>query len=123
MKLLWTTLYVKDLEKSIEFYSDMAELKVENRFPAGPGMEIVFMGNGTKGETLVELIKDENRTADDYGESVSIGFAVDSVDTMLKKVQERGIPVHSGPVETPTKARFFVVKDPNGLNVQFFQQS
>lgn len=123
MKLLWTTIYVKNLEESIEFYSDLAELKVINRFPAGPGMEIAFMGNGTDDETLVEFIADGKTAASDIGESISIGFAVDSIDTIMKKVENKGIPIHSGPIETPSNARFFVIKDPNGLNVQFFQQN
>ena len=36
MQFLWTTVYVKDLDESIAFYSDLAELKVQRRFPAGP---------------------------------------------------------------------------------------
>ena len=40
MKYLWTTINVKDLDESIAFYSDLLGLKVQSRFPAGPGMEI-----------------------------------------------------------------------------------
>ena len=56
MKLLWTTLYVKNLDESIAFYSELAGLRMMRRFPAGPGMEIAFMGNGAEDETLVELL-------------------------------------------------------------------
>ena len=48
-------------------------------------------------------------------------FAVDSLDAMLDRVKSKNIPVYSGPIETPS-SRFFYIKDPNGLNVQFFQQ-
>ena len=58
MKFLWTTIYVKNLDESITFYSNLLGLKVVNRFPAGPGMEIAFMGNGINDETLVELMAD-----------------------------------------------------------------
>lgn len=47
--------------------------------------------------------------------------AVDSAADMLQTVKSRGILVHDGPFETPGSI-FFTVKDPNGLNVQFFQQ-
>ena len=123
MKFLWTTIYVKNLDESIAFYSDLAELRVLSRFAAGPGMEIAFMGNGSEDETLVEFIVDGRTTAAEIGESISIGFAVDSVDVMMGKVKSRGIPIQSGPIDTPTNARFFVIKDPNGLSVQFFQQN
>ena len=121
MKLLWTTIYVKDLEESITFYSNLAELQVTKRFPAGPGKEIVFMGNHIDGETLVELIIDTNIKEVKYGEHISIGFAVDSVNKMLEKIESYNIPVYSGPIETPSSV-FVCIKDPNGLNVQFFQQ-
>ncbi|NLO47472.1 MAG: VOC family protein [Clostridiales bacterium] len=122
MKFLWTTIYVKNLEESVAFYSELAGLRVIRRFPAGPGMEIAFMGNGTAGETLVELIKDENQSgAISHGDFLSIGFAVDSIDAMLETVKSKNIPIHSGLVKT-SGAKFFLIKDPNGLNVQFFEQ-
>ena len=121
MKFLWTAIYVKNLDESIAFYSDLLGLQALRRFPAGPGMEIAFMGNGINNETLVELLADSNNSTVNYSEFISIGFAVDSVDTMLDTVKSKNIPVHSGPFETPG-SKFFCIKDPNGLNVQFFQQ-
>lgn len=121
MKFLWTTIYVKDMEESITFYSDLVGLQLTNRFPAGPGREIAFMGNKTDGETLVEFITDPTIQEVDFGEYISIGFGVDSVDSMLEKIKSLNIPVHSGPIETPGSI-FFCIKDPNGLNIQFFQQ-
>lgn len=122
MKFLWTTIHVKNLDESIAFYTDLTGLQVVNRFPAGPGLEIAFMGNGTDNETLVELLADSNASSVTPGEGISLGFAVDSVDAMLETVQRHNIPVHAGPVETPSGSRFFTIKDPNGLTIQFFQQ-
>ena len=121
MKFLWTTIYVKNLDESIAFYSDLLGLQMLRRFPAGPGMEIAFMGNGIDNETLVEFLADSGSTEMNYSDFISIGFAIDSVDAMLDTVKSRGIPVHSGPFETPG-ARFFTIKDPNGLSIQLFQQ-
>jgi len=121
MKFLWTTLYVKKLEESIAFYSNLLGLQVVRRFKAGPGIEIAFMGNGIDDETLVELLADSNNDAVNYCEFISIGFAVDSVDTMLDTVKRENIPVHMGPFENPG-AKYFIIKDPNGLNVQLFQK-
>lgn len=121
MKFLWTTIYVRNLDESVSFYSDLLGLQVIKRFPAGPDTEIAFMGNRTDNETLVELMADSKKGITSFGESISIGFAVDSVDAMLDIVKRKDIPVNSGPFETPA-FRFFCIKDPNGLNVQFFQQ-
>jgi lactoylglutathione lyase len=121
MKFLWTTIYVKNLDESIAFYSDLAGLQVLRRFPAGPAMELAFMGNGINNETQVELLADSSKNAVHFSEFISIGFAVDSIDAMLDKVKSKNISVHDGPFETPG-AKIFIIKDPNGLNVQFFQQ-
>lgn len=120
MKFLWTTIYVKNMDESIAFYTDLVGLKALRRFPAGPGMEITFMGNGIDNETTVELLADSNKTTVNHSEFISIGFAVDSIETMLDLVKSKNIPVQSGPIETPS-SRFFNIKDPNGLTVQFFQ--
>ncbi len=100
MKFLWTTLYVKDLDASIAFYSDLVGLKAKRRFPAGPGREIAFMGDGEDGETVIELLRDENGAPRPYGEGVSMGFQAESVEAMLGKVSSLGIPVYEGPVDT-----------------------
>lgn len=121
MKFLWTTIYVRNLDESIAFYSDLAGLQLTKRFPAGPGIEIAFMGNGTSDETMVELLADSRNNVINHGEYISIGFAVDSADAMLEVVKNKNIPIHGGPIETPG-FKFFTIKDPNGLNVQFFQQ-
>jgi lactoylglutathione lyase len=121
MKFLWTTINVKNMDESIAFYSNLAGLQVLQRFPAGPGREIAFLGNDTDDETLVELMTDSGHSEVNFGESISIGFAVDSVDTMLETVKANNITVHSGPFETPG-FKFYCIKDPNGLNVQFFEK-
>lgn len=121
MKFLWTAVYVKNLDESIAFYTEMAGLQVLKRFPAGPGMEIAFMGNGSNNETMLELLADHNNSTVSYSESISIDFAVDSLDAMMDTAKSKNIPVHKGPFETPS-SKYFCVKDPNGLSVQFFQQ-
>jgi lactoylglutathione lyase len=121
MKYLWTTINVKDMDASIAYYSDLVGLKALNRFPAGPGKEITFMGNGIDGETTVELIADANLKSIAFSEFINLGFAVSSMDDMLTAVKNRNIPIHSGPFETPA-FQFFTIKDPDGLNIQFFEK-
>lgn len=121
MKYLWTTIQVKNMEESISFYSDLLGLQVLQRFAPEPGLEIAFMGNGLDNETLVELLANSYRSDVNFGEFISIGFAVDSLDAISDIVKSKNIPIHNGPFESP-KLKWFTIKDPNGLNVQFFQQ-
>ncbi len=120
MKFLWTAVDVKDLDQSIRFYTGLAGLQVLRRFPAGPGLEIAFLGNGTDGETLLELLADKAKEERDHGGSVSAGFLVTSLEQQLEAVQAFGLAPAAGPFETPAM-RFFSVKDPDGFLVQFFQ--
>lgn len=117
MKFSWCTIKVKDLEESLKFYQEIVGLNVDHRFKAGPN-EIAFLGNG---ETKVELIHDATADKVNIGEDISLGFEVESVDKMMGFLKEKGIPIHSGPIQPSPQVRFFFVLDPNGLRIQFVE--
>jgi len=106
------------MEESLKFYQDIVGLKLERRFEAGPGVEIAFLGDG---ETKIELKREEAKKNVNYGEDISLGFEVDSVDDMMALVKEKGIAVHSGPFQPNPHVKFFFVLDPNGLRIQFVE--
>lgn len=118
MKFCWSTLRVNNMDESLKFYQEIVGLEVNKRFEAGPGVEIVFLGDG---ETKIELIYDKNSKEVDLGEDISLGFEVDSVDKMMKFVKEKGIDIHSGPIQPNPHTKFFFVMDPNGLRIQFVE--
>ena len=118
MKFCWCTIMVKDMEESIKFYQEFVGLQVKRRFPAGPGMEIAFMGDG---ETEVELISNEAKKEVTIGQDISLGFEVKSVDEMIRMVNEKGLAIHSGPFQPNEHVKFFYVMDPNGLKIQFVE--
>jgi len=109
---------VKDMKESLEFYQGIVGLSVKRKFNAGPGTEIAFLGSG---ETQVELICDEKNKEASFGQSISLGFEVDSVDEMINFVNEKGIDVYSGPFQPNPHIKFFYVLDPNGLKIQFVE--
>ncbi|HQA60228.1 MAG TPA: VOC family protein [Tepidanaerobacteraceae bacterium] len=117
-KFLWATITVKDMEESLKFYQEIVGLTLDRRYQARPGVEIAFLGSG---ETKVELIKDDSIEDVNIGEHISLGFEVDSVDGMMKFLGAKGIPIHSGPFQPNPSIKFFYIKDPNGLNIQFFE--
>ncbi len=115
MKFLWCTINVKDMEESIAFYQEVVELKVVRRFPTGQG-EIVFLGEG---ETKVELIFDGTDKWQGNKTGISLGFETESLDKRMDLVKERGVEITGGPFQPGPDFRFFFVKDPNGVNIQF----
>lgn len=118
MKFCWTTLKVKDMDESLSFYQEIVGLSIDRRFNAGPGVEIVFLGDG---ETKVELIYDENNKEVDFGQNISLGFVVNSVDEKMEFVQKNDIDIHSGPFQPNPNIKFFYIIDPNGLKIQFVE--
>ncbi|MGL5415970.1 MAG: VOC family protein [Clostridium sp.] len=121
MKFLWTTIHVKNLEESIEFYSNLVGFKVVNRFKAGADIEIAFMGTKEENETHIELLEDKNKKDFSFGEDISIGVKINSIEEMIEKVKSNNVAIGS-PIIEVSKGKFFFVKDPNGVNVQFFEE-
>ncbi len=118
MKFCWVTLTVNNMEESLKFYQEIAGLTVDRRFNAGPGIEIAFLGDG---ETKVELICNKAVEKVIIGQDISLGFEVKSVDEMMAFVREKGLAIHSGPIQPNPHTRFFFILDPNGLKIQFVE--
>lgn len=120
MKFLWTTIHVKDMEESLNFYQEVVGLKLVNRFNAGPEMEICFLGED---DTKLELISSSKITNIQPGNSVSLGFKVESLDVMMNLLKEKNIAIKTGPVQPNPGLKYIIVLDPNGVKIQFAQQS
>jgi len=106
------------MEKSVKFYREIAGLAECRRFTSGAGTEICFLGGG---ETKVELICGPDHPVPAPAQGVSLGFEVKSLDETLELVKEKGVQVDSGPFQPNPHIRFFFVKDPDGVSVQFVE--
>lgn len=120
MKFLWTTILVNNMDESLKFYEEIVGIKLVDRFPAGPGMEISFLGEG---ETKVELICNENLKKLDAGSRVTLGFKVESLVEKINFIKEKGINIITGPVQPNPSIKYFIIKDPNGVKIQFAEKT
>lgn len=118
MKFCWSTISVNNMDESLKFYHEVVGLTINQRFQAGPNVEITFLGNG---ETEVELICDKDVKDVNIGHGISLGFEVNNVDEMMSFVKEKGIEIHSGPFQPNPSTKFFYILDPNGLKIQFVE--
>ena len=118
MKLCWVTINVKDLERSVQLYTETVGLTEVRRIAPMPGTEIVFL---RAGETQVELIKNDKNVDPQFGKDISLGFEVDSVDERKSELEELdGIKVE-GPFQPNPRIKFFYIQDPNGVKIQFVE--
>ena len=106
------------MDESLKFYEEIVGLKMTERFQAGPGMEISFLGEG---ETKVELIYNEKFKKLDAGNRVTLGFKVESLDEKINFIKEKGIKIITGPIEPNPSIKYFIIKDPDGVKIQFAQ--
>lgn len=120
MSYLWTTIKVKNLEESIDFYETIVGLEVQRRFEAGPDREIAFLA-AAEGETEIELINDQDKEEVNIGADISLGFEVDSVEAKMEFLKEKAVEIESGPIAPIPQIEFFYVLDPNGLKIQFVE--
>ncbi|MFA5585290.1 MAG: VOC family protein [Saccharofermentanales bacterium] len=117
MEFAHVTLLVKNLEESLQFYQQVIGLPVKRRFSSRPGIEIVFLG---KGQTEIELICDQTQANIDYGQAISLGFAVQSLEETANLMKEVGMEMSQIFSPSP-QVKFFYVSDPNGLRIQLIE--
>jgi len=118
MKFCWCTITVRNMEESLKFYQEIVGLPIIRRFTSGAASEIAFLGDG---ETKIELIHTEENKLVNIGQDISLGFEVNSVDEMIKFVKEKGLELESGPFRPNPHVKFFFIKDPNGVRIQFVE--
>jgi lactoylglutathione lyase len=117
MKFCWVTINVQDMEKSLEFYTEIVGLSVDRMMKPSPTMQIAFLGSG---ETKVELIYDPKPEARSYGKDISIGFEVESMERIMETLGKKKMAI-SGPYQPNPMVRFIYVQDPDGVKIQFVE--
>ena len=115
MQMLHVTIRTGKFDEELAFYRDIVGLKIL-RDLREKGRGIVFLAD-SEGDTCIEIIDASN--ADDAGNKfLSIGFDSGDADKMREKLIALGMEV--SPIESPVPyVRFFFVKDPAGVTVQF----
>jgi lactoylglutathione lyase len=107
-----------NFEESLKFYSEIIGLPLERRFNTGDGNEIAFLGDM---ETKVEIISNKHFVQSEKIEGISLGFVTESIEDTMKLINEKGLQIDSGPFQPNPHIKFFYVRDPNGLKIQFVE--
>lgn len=117
MKMCHVTITVQNLDDSVRFYQDVVGLPLQNRFTAGVGIEIAFLGDG---ETKIELLWEQNHKEVFVGSDISIGFGVENAQAKREQLLAKNIEA-STIVQPSPETKFFFITDPNGVKIQFIE--
>ena len=121
-KLGHVGIYVRDLEKSKKFYTEVVGLKVSDEFPA----KAVFMrcSHDHHDTVLFQLAADKlARSQNDRAEIQQISFEVDRLDDLRQKAAElraQGIEVSGPQQKGPGMDKTIDFRDPDGNTIQFY---
>ncbi|MDF1795753.1 MAG: lactoylglutathione lyase [Coxiellaceae bacterium] len=125
MQLLHTMLRVRDLEKSLHFYTEILGMKLLRKkdYPGGK-FTLAFVGYGDeKDNTVIELTHNWDTDHYNMGDAFGhIAIKVDDVAAMCEHVREAGGNVvrEAGPMKHGTTILAFI-DDPDGYKIELLQ--
>ena len=115
MKFHHISLRVRDFERSMKFYTELAGLTVTKQI-APPGANVAYLANSA-GDTEVELICIPESQCYE-GKGMFLCFAANDLEAVHKKALEGGY--NPSDIRQPEPdAKYFYVYDPDGVSVQF----
>ena len=122
-KITYTGIRVKDLEKSIEFYTKLLGLKVAGRseIKATKGQVVSLVSEDGGPSIELNYYEKGSPYATEYiaGESLDhLAFQVEDLQNALDEAKRAGYPTM---LEMKTEAsRWAYIQDPNGIFIELF---
>lgn len=127
MRLLHTMLRVGNLERSIEFYTDVLGMKLlrQNDYPGGK-FTLAFLGYGSEDEnTVLELTYNWDVDSYEIGEAYGhIAIGVDDIYATCDAIRAKGGKVvrEPGPMKHGTTVLAFI-EDPDGYKIELIEEA
>ena len=118
-RALQASLTVKDLEKSLAWYTDVVGFAVDRRHERDGKLVAVSL---KAGRVRILLGQDDGAKGWDRvkGLGLSLQFTtVQNVDEVARRIKDLGGTLDTEPVDTPWGARVFRVSDPDGFKLVF----
>ncbi|HEY8174758.1 MAG TPA: VOC family protein [Gemmatimonadaceae bacterium] len=114
---LSVSLTVKDLQKSLAWYSDIVGFTVDQRHEREGKLRAVSL---KAGDVRILINQDDGKKGWERvkGEGFSLQFTTaQNVDDIAKRIKELGGALESEPADTPWGARVFRLQDPDGFKL------
>jgi lactoylglutathione lyase len=124
MRILHTSITVKDLEESITFYRDVMGLELLRRREIPENKAVIVFLRDQESEAQIELTFWKEKVDWNEGDELDhIAFAVRDMDEAIRKFKERKVEIAMEPYSlkgSTTKIAF--IKDPNGIWLEIIER-
>ena len=118
-KLAHTMIRVRDLDKSLDFYTGFLGLREVRRSSIGEEATLVFLADHAQ-TYFIELTY--NHDGRDYEQGSQFGhlaFHADSLELVIEEVKKRGWWYRES--KPSTASRYIFVHDPDGYDIEILQ--
>ena len=122
MRVAFTTIEVKDLEESVEFYTQVLCLKEVKRFSPSPTMKFVFVQG--EGGGIIQLAENSNALKEISGGNYplkAVGIEVEDLKGLACSLKENNVEFLSELIETPAGIKMLFIKDPSGVTIELIE--
>ena len=121
-KLLHTRYRVKDLEKTVAFYTNVLGLKETRRHTSGRGSQLVFF-KAPQSEEEIEICKfDESGPVVVGADLTHLAFEVDDLEKFASESAGKGYPLSDGPHRTSGGSMIAFIDAPEGYEIELIQR-
>ncbi|MBK0009005.1 MULTISPECIES: VOC family protein [Priestia] len=112
---------VKDIEESIEFYTQKVGLELIETLPhTDPSLKLAFLG--LEGSVIVELIQGYNSSLPNEGKVHHFALAVDGIEEEFERLKSAGISfVEENIVTLPNGARYLFFYGPDKEWIEYYE--
>lgn len=120
---LHTRLKVRDMERTIAFYTSQLGFKLRDRSTSPRGTQLVFLAmDGTPTELeLAYLPWDPDFKLDE--DIFHIAFEVDNMKETLDRMRQAGVKITEEPMERGSGGYMAFIEDPNGYEIELLSRN
>lgn len=123
MKLLHTMIRVKDIEKSLKFYTELLDMNLAKKMRL-EDCTLYFLSD-KEGYTQIELTHNDEIPENGYEIGTGFGhfaFEVESMEEFTKKLNSFGLEYLYEPFKLPNhNINIAFIKDPDGYEIELIE--
>lgn len=121
MKVGFTTIEVKNLEESVNFYTNILSLKEVKRFSPNPALQMVFLRG--EGDGVIQLMTSDASEEIATGAYAlkAVGIQVENLKELANTLKEKNVKFLGNLMETPGNVNILFIEDPNGVRLELIE--